>query len=99
MEVRTGVVVSTGVAEGVLTSVEGLPAVPPTTALDDSVLPSVVGGKLELLTSTAADVPASAVDPTGVLVSPGVLDGVLMSVAVANQVVLATAVALSLIHI
>jgi hypothetical protein len=61
-------------------------------AVDDSVLPSVVGGTTVLVTSTVVDVLASVVVPTGVVVSPGVLDGGITSLGLPREVVLAPAV-------
>jgi hypothetical protein len=61
-------------------SVEVVKAMVLCRAVDDSVLPSVVGGTMVLVTSTVVDVLASVVVPKGVVVSPRVLDGVITSV-------------------
>jgi hypothetical protein len=58
-------------------------------AVDDSVLPFVVGGTTVLVTSTVVDVLASVVVLTGVVVSPRLLDGVITSVGMLMEVVLA----------
>jgi hypothetical protein len=47
-----------------------------TRAVGGCVLPTEVGGTAVLITCTLVDVPASVVVPTGVVVSPGLVEGV-----------------------
>jgi hypothetical protein len=47
-----------------------------TRAVGGCVLPTEVGGTGVLITCTLVDVPASVAVPTGVVVSPGLVEGV-----------------------
>jgi hypothetical protein len=58
------------------------------TAVNDSVLPSAIGGTLVLITPTVKDGPASVVVPTGGVSSPRVLQGGITSVVLLSDVVL-----------